>query len=65
MTELWLGFLFSSVGFGFFLYGKKQHKIIPLCVGLGLCVFPYMIQDWRWMLPIGMTLICIPLLIKA
>jgi len=64
MTELWLGFLFGSIGFGFFLYGKKQRKMVPLFVGIGLCIFPYFITNWILMLLVGCVLMLIPMFIK-
>jgi hypothetical protein len=41
---LW-GLLFGSIGFGFFLYGKKQKKVVPLITGIALCVVPYFIAN--------------------
>jgi len=41
---LW-GLLFGSVGFGFFLYGRKQKAAVPLVCGLVLMVFPYFVSD--------------------
>ncbi len=38
---LW-GLLFSSIGLGFFLYGKKQGAIVPLMCGL--VVIPYFVR---------------------
>jgi len=34
------GMLFGAIGIGYFLYGKKQKAIVPLCVGIVLCPFP-------------------------
>jgi len=64
MTELWLGFLFGGIGLGFFVYGKKQHKMVPLAVGIGLCIFPYFITNWILMLLVGCMLILIPMFVK-
>jgi hypothetical protein len=36
--------LFGSIGFGFFLYGRKQRAIVPLTCGLALMVFPYFVR---------------------
>lgn len=33
-TQLLLGVLFSSIGLGYFIYGKKQKVIVPLVCGL-------------------------------
>jgi hypothetical protein len=42
-TLLW-GLLFSSLGLGFFLYGKKQRAIVPLVCGLVLVAIPYFVR---------------------
>ena len=31
----------SSIGFGLFVYGKRQARLPQLAVGLALMVFPY------------------------
>ena len=41
---LW-GLLFGAIGFGFFLYGKKQKAVVPLITGIVLCVVPYFIAN--------------------
>jgi len=37
------------VGFGLFLYGKKQQRIPQLGVGLALMVYPYFVPSAVWM----------------
>ncbi len=39
------GMLFGAIGFGFFLYGKKQRAVVPLIVGIALCVVPYFVAN--------------------
>ena len=39
---LW-GLLFGSVGLGYFIYGRKQRRVVPLLSGLGLMVCPYFV----------------------
>ena len=51
-----LGVLFSSIGFGYFLYGKKQKVIIPLVCGLVLMIFPYFIDQTLLLIGIGTAL---------
>src|SRR3569832_518756 len=41
---LW-GLLFSSIGLGFFIYGRKHRAIVPLLSGLALMVFPYFVAN--------------------
>ncbi|WP_038247982.1 hypothetical protein [Ghiorsea bivora] len=59
-TTLFLGLFFGSIGFGFSLYGKKQHKIIPLLTGLTLMVFPYFVPNLYLLAGIGITLMALP-----
>ena len=54
------GMLFGAIGFGYFLYGKKQKALIPLCVGIVLCVFPYFIADVYVLVGVGVILVAIP-----
>lgn len=59
-TTFVLGIIFSTVGLGFFLYGKRQGKLIPLVCGLLLMVFPYFISNVIILLVIGVALIAVP-----
>lgn len=34
-SQLLFGVLFSSIGLGYFIYGKKQKVIMPFFCGLG------------------------------
>ncbi|MFT5653548.1 MAG: putative membrane protein [Psychromonas sp.] len=56
--------LFSSIGMGFFIYGKKQRAIVPLCAGLALIIFPYFMTSVLMLLVVGITLIAIPYFIR-
>jgi hypothetical protein len=58
-TLLW-GLLFSSIGLGFFLYGKKQRAVVPLVSGLVLMVYPYFIANVFVLVAIGVVLSAIP-----
>jgi len=59
-SELLWGVLFSSVGLGFFLYGKKQTMVVPLVCGLALMVYPYFMQNTVVLVMIGLVLVTIP-----
>ncbi|MCJ8297102.1 MAG: hypothetical protein MJK15_22145 [Colwellia sp.] len=56
--------LFGGIGIGFFLYGKKQGAIVPLCTGLALFVFPYFMTSVAMLLVLGVILVAIPYFIK-
>jgi predicted membrane protein len=58
-TLLW-GLLFSSIGLGFFLYGKKQRAVVPLVCGLVLMIYPYFIANVFALVVIGVVLTAVP-----
>jgi hypothetical protein len=60
---LW-GLLFGSIGFGFFLYGKKQKAVMPLIVGIALCVVPYFIVNVYILVTVGVVLMAIPFFVR-
>jgi hypothetical protein len=62
--NLFISLMLGAAGFGFFIYGKKQGKPVPLLVGLALMIFPYFVSSPWWMLTIGIVLIALPALIK-
>lgn len=62
-TIMW-GFIFGSIGLGFFVYGKKQKVITPLFCGMGLMVFPYFVSNLYILIFVGLALIALPYFIK-
>jgi hypothetical protein len=56
--------LFGGFGIGYFIYGKKQKAIVPLCTGLALFVFPYFMSSVTMLLIVGVILVAIPYFIK-
>ncbi len=58
-SMLW-GVVFGSVGFGYFLYGRKQAALVPLVCGLLLMVFPFAVSNPYGMVAIGVGLMSIP-----
>jgi hypothetical protein len=56
---LW-GVLFGSVGLGFFIYGKKQSRLVPLVCGLALMLYPYFISNVVALVLVGLALIIVP-----
>lgn len=64
-TALLWGVLFSSIGLGFFIYGKKQKANVPFVCGILLMIYPYFISDSTLLLVlIGCILTAIPFLIR-
>ena len=47
------GFVFGSIGFVAFVYGKRMNLWKPMLLGIGLMVYPYFINDDKIMLVVG------------
>jgi hypothetical protein len=60
---LW-GLLFGSIGFGFFLYGRKQKAVMPIIAGVVLCVVPYFIANVYILVTVGLVLMAIPFFVR-
>lgn len=63
-APLLLGLIFSSIGLGYFLYGKKQKMTIPLTIGLVLMIFPYFIESNALLGGIGLLLSIVPYFLR-
>ena len=51
------GFAVSTVGFGFFMYGKKQGRAPQIAFGLIAMVYPYFIPSPLLVLAVFMVLL--------
>ena len=58
------GMIFGAIGFGFFLYGRKQKAVVPLITGIALCVVPYFIANVYALVMVGVILVAIPFLVR-
>jgi len=61
---LFFGLVFGCIGFGFFLYGKKQAAPVPLVCGLLLMIFPYFVSNIIALVIIGVVLMAIPYFVR-
>jgi hypothetical protein len=60
---LW-GVLFSAVGIGYFIYGRRQGKTIPLLCGLALMIYPYFMPNVITLLVIGAIFSAVPYFLR-
>lgn len=60
---LW-ALLFSSIGLGYFIYGKRQANKVALLCGIGLLVFPYFTSNDYVIVLVGVGLMAVPKYIK-
>lgn len=63
-TALFFGVLWGSIGFGYFLYGKKQRKTVPLICGMMLMIFPYFIDRPLLLGFIGLGISLVPYFLR-
>ncbi len=63
-TLLW-GLLFSSIGLGFFIYGRKQTRAVPLVCGIVLMIYPYFVPSTVWLVVIGVLLCVVPYFVRV
>lgn len=61
---LW-GLLFSSIGVGFFIYGKRQRAPVPLLCGIALCIYPYFVPNTWALVLIGIVLCVVPYFFRS
>lgn len=66
MNTSWLlwGLIFGSVGFGFFIYGKRQKAVVPMVCGMTLMIYPYFISSTGLLVSVGAALIAIPYFVR-
>lgn len=63
MNGLLVGVLAGAIGAGYFIYGKRQMKIVPMVAGALLCVYPYFIDSLLWLSVVGLLLVAAPFVI--
>tara|TARA_B100000795_G_C22546385_1_gene340772 strand:- start:434 stop:646 length:213 start_codon:yes stop_codon:yes gene_type:complete len=63
-TYLAISLIFSSIGLGYFIYGRKQKYKIPFYTGIALMIYPYFVTSALGMITIGVVLMLTPKLIK-
>jgi hypothetical protein len=60
VLSLSLSVLFGAVGFGYFIYGKRQRQGPPLIAGLLLMIYPYVISGTWSLIVVGLILMASP-----
>lgn len=63
-ATLLISLVFSCIGLGYFLYGKKQKQAMPFACGIALMLYPYFISHKLGLLLVGLVLSIIPLVAR-
>jgi hypothetical protein len=52
-------------GVAYFVYGKRQAKLVPMVAGVLLCIYPYFIDGVLWLSIVGLVLAAAPFVIDS
>ena len=64
MTMMLWSIFFGSIGFGYFIYGKKQSHPVAKYTGIALMLYPYLIQSTLLLVIVGVLLLLLPKFLK-
>ena len=64
-STLFVGILAGVIGLSYFIYGKRQERIGFLAAGVGLCVYPYLIEGLALQILIGLGIAAVPFFVKT
>jgi len=64
MTMMLWSIFFGSIGFGYFVYGKKQSHPVAKYTGITLMLYPYLIQSTLLLVIVGVLLLLLPKFLK-
>ena len=54
----------GAFGMGYFVYGKKQNMMVPLFAGVGLMVYPMLVNNDILLVLIGAALLAVPYFVR-
>lgn len=60
---LLLSMVYSTIGLGMFMYGKKAVRFVPLVAGLLLMIIPYFLSSLLWMTVVSAIIMVSPFFI--
>ena len=63
-STLIVSMIFGSIGVGYFMYGKKQARMVPLITGIALCVYPYVLSNAYALVGVGILLTALPWVLR-
>ena len=61
---LFLNLFVSAFGLAYFVYGKKQKKLVPSLAGIALMFYPYFVNNMILFVIIGLVLLVVPFIIR-
>jgi hypothetical protein len=59
-VSILFGVVAGAIGMGYFIYGRRQTKFVPIIAGILLCVYPYFLDSVLWLSIVGVLLVAAP-----
>ena len=56
---------FGAIGVGFFIYGRKQKRIVPFISGVALMAVPYFVDGVGTMIALCVAFIALPYFVRT
>ncbi len=63
-SALYAGLLVGTIGFGYFIYGKKSSKSVFMLCGALMCIASYLVQNAMILLLGGAVIGYVPFLVR-
>lgn len=63
-ASLFFGLVFSAIGTGYCIYGKRQSMFVPMLCGIAMIAYAWFIASVLWLIVIGLVLAAIPWFIR-
>ncbi|HED19269.1 MAG TPA: hypothetical protein ENI74_07185 [Gammaproteobacteria bacterium] len=63
-SQIIWGMVFGAIGFGYFVYGKKQKAVVPLFVGIALFIVPYFLSNLYILVIVCTALVVLPYFLR-
>jgi len=63
-SSLFWGVIFGAIGMGYIAYGRRQGHAFALLAGVGLCLFPYLVESTFLLIIIGLALMALPFFLE-
>ena len=55
---------FGAIGVGFFVYGRRQRRVVPFISGIALMVVPYFVDGVGAMIALCVAFIALPYFVR-
>ena len=64
-SSLFMGLFTGLIGAGYFMYGKRRERIMPMLVGVAMIIVPYFLDGWVTNAVVTAVLCAIPFFVAV